>query len=185
MLRIADEHIPLAHSPAAVLSNLFYVGAALVLAAVYGPAVVPVSFALVVQAYGSMLFHGTTEEARWAQMIDAVGIQMVMSALLCLTAHAVFGVAALLAYAPLVAVWPAWWLFAHHTDRNDFIAGQGAVVLIVLTLEVPLWAVGGLAALAGGAVAVQRLFPVHSGGHALWHGLSAAAQALSVVLLFS
>lgn len=182
-MRIGDADIPLAHTGESVVSNAAYVFGAVGVASVFGWSSVPVSLALIVQAFGSTLFHATRDRSRWAQMLDATGIQWVMTALLALGVAKVYGFPLVATYAALALLWPLLWLYIHWLPRVLMIALESVVLLYFVGVVAGVSEVIFLAALTGGAVALQRLRPTHSLGHTMWHLLSAGAQVLAVAFL--
>jgi hypothetical protein len=182
-MTIGNADIPLAHPAEAVLTNAVYILAALGLAIAFGGVALPVSLALIMQAIGSTLFHGTSDGARWAQLLDAVGIQWVMTALLALGVAQVGGWPPVATYAALLVLWPLVWAYIHRVPRIPLIAVESVVLLILVGITGGGGGAVFLGVLTGVAVALQRLRPTHSLGHSMWHLLSAGAQTLAVVLL--
>jgi len=183
-MRIADTQIPIAHDPAEVVSNGVYWLAAVVVCLAAGwtqdfsTSVLAglTALALVMQGTGSMLFHGTPDSEHWGQVIDAVGIQWVMSSLVALSLHATLRVSVWALVPAVLLAWALWWTQADHVSRLASIIVQALFVLTcvwVVAGWIGFLAIGGTISFA---FAIQRLTPVHSRAHALWHVLSAVAQ---------
>jgi hypothetical protein len=189
-MRIADTDIPLAHDPAEVVSNAVYWIAAVVVCLAAGwtqtlsTSVLAglTALALVMQGTGSMLFHGTSDSEHWGQVIDAVGIQWVMTTLLGLSANALGAPVEYVAPAVL-AVWVWWWLQADHVSRITSIIVQAVAIIIAIAVAAGLRPAAFTLLLIGGAFGIQRYTPTHSAGHAVWHVLSAAAQTFAAIFM--
>lgn len=184
-MRIANTRIPLQHGTPSVLSNLAYFLVALGLMAGYGLIAFPVAVGLVVQALGSILYHATDDDAKWAQLMDAVGIQWAMSAIV---AFALFkgGLLPLWVVYPLLPpVWAAWWLWADHVPSRVVAIGvQVAVVLGVAAAVASWWEILILVGVFGGAVWLWWSDSTHSFAHSWWHIYTAAAQGMAVWIFF-
>lgn len=185
-MQIADTRIPIAqgHAPIVVISNLTYVLAALAVVTWTGLLGWAVAFALVVQAIGSMLFHATRSSAQWAQLLDAIGIQWVLAALLAASITAYFdavlwfwtGIA-------VVTLWPLWWLFAHRVERIPASILQGLWILFVI-VHLEGWLVGaGFVAAMAAAGWLQWTGRTHGWRHALWHLITASVQCAAALIL--
>lgn len=179
-MRIANAKIPIQNGPHSVLSNAGYILVALGLTAGYGLIAFPVAIGLIDQAYASILFHATGDEARWAQLMDSVGIQWVMSALL---AFALFKSGLLplwLVYPLLPPVWAAWWLWADHVPSRVVAIGVQVIAILILAITMASWwEIGILVVLFGAAVWLWRSDSTHSFAHAWWHIYTAAAQGMA------
>lgn len=190
-MRIADTHIPIAHDPAEVVSNGVYWVAAVAVCVLAGwsqnapQAALSglTAFALVMQGTGSMLFHATVEGEHWGQVIDAVGIQWVMSSLVALSLYATLGVSVWALVPTVLAAWVAWWTQADHISRLASIIVQAVFVLICVWVVAGALICAAITVTIGSAFAIQQLSPVHSLAHSLWHLLSAIAQASAVWVL--
>jgi len=180
-MRIANKTIPIApgHEIESVVSNAVYLLTALGKTAVLGPAVLPVTLPMAFLATGSALFHATDDSQIWAQLLDAIPIQWVMSGLVVLSVAAVTGWPLWAVSVPLPAVWSAWWLWGHKVRRNPAVAVQGALVLLALVYTGQYVEAGASFALISAALAVQVNAPTHGLLHSAWHVLACAAIAVA------
>jgi len=116
-------------------------------------------------------------------VLDAVGIQWVMSVLIALGLRSAAGVP-VWALVPLVLVaWALWWTQANHVSRLASIIVQAVLVLGAVWVVAQWWVALAVLLTILSAFAIQRLTPVHSLGHATWHLLSATAQAGAALVL--
>lgn len=187
---IGDTYIRLAHPWPVVISNGAYLAAGLVITGIAGSQywtgptfwlVAMASFAFIVQAYGSILFHGTPGSPRWARLLDAVGIQMVMTATIGVAVHVTWDVSAAI-IAPVVFVgWILWWFEVNRVRRNVVIGVEILIITGLLGYAVSWVAAGLILAVTLVALAIWYFGEPHTIHHALWHLLSAVAQAASVI----
>lgn len=199
-MRIANTEVPLAHGTAEVLSNVVYwiaaVAVAVAAGVAYGHAAVgpwtvalgaQLAVGLIVQATGSMAFHATPPSERWGHVMDGVGIQWAMSALVALGMRAALPVPAWLLAPGVLVAWAAWWTQADHVSRVLWIGIQIGVSILLLGLSVSWPLAGAVVLVVAGAVTVQRLSRVHSLAHAWgWHvptGLTQGAAGALFLLL--
>lgn len=186
-MRIADTSFPIArgHAPITVVSNVVYILAALGVVALR-PSLggFAIAFALTIQALGSMLFHATRKRARWAQLLDAVGIQWVLAGLLAASVSSFFGEPAWFTTGiAVIILWPAWWLFAHKVNRNGAIALQALWLLYVITVQAGWWTGGAFISALAAAIYLQITGRVHGWRHALWHLITSGIQAGAALIL--
>jgi hypothetical protein len=190
-MTIAGQEVPLAdtHHPLVVWTNAPYVafGIALcLLVPVFASGVAAI--ALTTQALGSTLFHATPDGRHlWAQLLDAIGIQMVLDVLLAIVVAGTFALSAWPFVTAVACVsWPLWWTYAHKVrHRGRVIAGKTLVIVAGVAYLVGL----GAAALTLGLFLVAVLFwqmgQTHGVLHSLWHPLAGAAQGLAFYLLLT
>lgn len=184
-MTVGNEELPLPHGFLPVASNFVYWVLAAFVPMMGGPPIISamISIALVLQGAASMTYHATVDKKKWAQLLDAVGIQWVQTALIGA------GVVGLLPWAnalviPIVlAAWVLAWMFINRVPRIPLIVAQ-AVVLVVMVGFLESW---GLAAflfvLISAAFGIQQYTDSHSSGHAMWHLFSCFAQYIGTSAL--
>lgn len=180
-MTVANEEIPLPHGALPVTSNFIYWVVAVTVAMMGSASGNPVigglaSLALIMQGTASMIYHGTTDTQEWAQLLDAVGIQWVVWALLGAGLIQIWPWSSLLVVPIVIAAWVLSWMMIDRIPRIPLIAVQAAVLVVMVGVLVgwPLALFLGL--LIGAAFSIQQRTDSHSLGHTAWHLFSGLAQ---------
>ena len=180
-MTIAGRDIPLPNGALPVTSNLGYWLVAVVVAMMGAWGGKPImgglaSLGLIVQGAGSMLYHGTGPDQRWAQLFDAVGIQWALTALIGAGLSQIFPWATSLVVPLVLASWVLAWMSIDNVSRIPLIIGEAVALVLMVGFLVgwPLAAFIGV--LLGAAFGIQQYSDPHSLGHVAWHFFSAFAQ---------